>query len=166
MGVLRGGASQGPPDDTTGRAARPVPALKRCKVISVLFSLQALILAWYLTTGLAVVVFSGTDIDTKKVLLQEGAQEAIGIAGSVALGVLAWRGSPSGLYAAVVVSALSLVVDFWFAVLESLWMGPYAILFLLFPMPSLALTAAVAWPILVLSLTVLARNRLGSAPAI
>ena len=136
----------------------PTPKPKRRKAIAALLVVQSAMFGWGCLVAV-VILLSGPGHPELPNQLRVAIEAAAGSAVSALLATFTLRGSRTALYATAVLAGLSTVIDLGVFAIELLWMGPFAVLYLLFyPLPNVPL-GAVAIPILILSLNLIAEGR-------
>jgi len=136
---------------------------KRRQAIAVLLWLQSAMFGWGCIIAVSIFV-SGPGHPELPNQLVVAIEEAAGVAVTALLAVFTLRGSRPALYATSVFALVSSLFGLAFAALEAIWIGPLALLYLLFyPLPHVPL-GAVAIPVLILSLSVI-REMQGAARA-
>jgi hypothetical protein len=131
---------------------------KRRWAIAALLFVQAVLFGWgCMVTASFIVTRSGDPNLSGQ--LQLGIEQAAGSAVTGVLAVFILRGSRRALYATAAVATISFLIDLALATILLVWIGPLAILYLLFfPLPTVPL-GVVAVSVLILSLSLIAQNR-------
>jgi len=131
---------------------------KRRQAIAVLLWLQSAMFGWGCIIAVSIFV-SGPGHPELPNQLVLAIEEAAGVAVTALLAVFTLRGSGPALYATSVFALVSSLIGLAFAALEALWIGPLALLYLLFyPLPHVPI-GAVAISVLILSLNLIAEDR-------
>src|SRR4030081_3448331 len=143
-----------------------IPGSTRRKVIAILIFLQALLFGSTTPIGTYTLQFAFGNSSLRALgpgwHSTEGElalEQVFALAVALIVGVLIWRGLPFALYCVAALAAISVLFDVIFVAVEFVAFGPLALYFLVvFPLPTVP-PAAIAVPVLILSVSVILDDR-------
>ena len=136
----------------------PTPRSKGLKAVAALLVVQSAMFGSGCLVAV-VMLLSGPGHPELPNQLQVAIEAAAGSAVSALLAALSLRESRPALYATAVLAGISSLINLGLFAIELLWTGPVALLYLLFyPLPNVPL-GAVAIPVLILALNLIAEDR-------
>jgi hypothetical protein len=142
-----------------------VPGPRRRKLIALLIFLQAVLFGSTTPIGTYTLQFAFGDTvlgdlgpGWHSTEGQLAFQQVFALAVAIIVGVLVWRGLQFAVYSVAALAAISVLFDLVFIAVEFVMFGPLALFFLIvFPLPTVP-PAAIALPVLILSMSVVLEN--------